>query len=92
MKLNSVPGIIAAVAVFSAASALPSLAQSELIVNGGFEMIFNGWTFTGGAGPGNTAGFARSGSYFLLLGAATSEVDSTYQTITLPSTATSAMP
>jgi len=89
MRLNSVPGMIATVAVFFFPS-LPSFAQSELIVNGGFESVFTGWNFDGGAGVGNTSGFARSGSNFLLLGAAASEVDSSYQTIDLPSTATSA--
>src|SRR6266446_3641794 len=90
MRLNSIPGITGAIAVFFLASTLRSHAQSELIVNGGFELLFTGWTFDGGAGPSTTSGFARSGTNFLLLGAATSEVGSAYQTIDLPSTATSA--
>ena len=90
MRLNSIPGIAGAVAVFFLASTLRSHAQSELIVNGGFELVFTGWTFDGGAGPNNSSGFARSGTNFLLMGAAVSEVDSAYQTVDLPSTATSA--
>jgi hypothetical protein len=90
MRFNSIPGIIVAITVLLLTSTLQCLSQSELIVNGDFESIFTGWSFAGGAGVGNTGGFARSGSYFLLLGAATSEVDSSYQTISLPSTATSA--
>lgn len=89
MRHHSIPGI-AAMGILFLASTLSSLAQSELIVNGGFELDFTGWTFNGGAGPNNTGGFARSGTTFLLLGSATSEIDSAYQTINLPSTATSA--
>ncbi len=90
MRFNSTLGTIVAVAVCFLASTLASGAQSELILNGGFELDFTGWTFGGGAGPSSDSGYARSGTNFLLLGAATAEVDSVYQTIDLPGTATSA--
>lgn len=69
---------------------LSSYAQTELIQNGGFESGAAGWTMGGGAGSYNTAGLARSGSFFLWLGGLTNEVDSCYQQITIPADATSA--
>ena len=68
----------------------PGLAQTELIVNGGFESGSTGWNLSGGAQASSYAGLAHSGSYYLWLGGAVNESDAAYQTITIPGTATAA--
>src|ERR1051326_8789463 len=65
-------------------------AQTELIVNGDFEAIPSGtgWTFAGGAGVYSDfqdGAVPRTGSYCIWLGGAPDELDSAYQTITIPS-------
>jgi hypothetical protein len=65
------------------------LAQTELIVNGGFESgVATPWTVAGGADV--YSGFGHSGTYYLWLGGVVNEVDSAYQTVTIPANATSA--
>jgi hypothetical protein len=63
---------------------------TELIVNGGFESGWTGWTLSGGASASVNGGFARSGTYFLWLGGAVGENDAGYQATTLPANATAA--
>src|SRR5437879_5681212 len=72
------------------ASLLPAWAQTELIVNGGFDSGSTGWTMSGGAGAYPDGGYARSGANYLWLGGVTDENDAAYQNITIPSSATSA--
>src|SRR6266404_5205159 len=90
MNINPPVGIAAAMASFILASILQAQAQTELMVNGGFESGSNGWTMSGGAGAYSDGSYARSGTYYLWLGGALNENDAAYQTITIPSTATSA--
>src|SRR5207302_6703508 len=67
----------------------PAWAQTELIVNGGFESgTSSGWSVTGGADVYSDYGFAYSGSYYLWLGGVTNEVDAAYQTVIIPGSAT----
>src|SRR6184192_4269280 len=55
-------------------------AQTELIVNGGFESgTSSGWSVSGEADVYSDYGFAYSGSYYLWLGGVTNEVDAAYQ-------------
>src|SRR5690242_3908930 len=92
--LNSTPRVSAldatTVTLLLIMVAVSRTAGTELISNGGFESGSTGWTFAGGAAVSNNGGFARSGSYFLWLGGAVNEVDSAYQTVTIPPNATAA--
>src|SRR5713101_1806120 len=88
MKINYRVGVPAAVLLLTSSALLPAWAQTELIVNGGFESGSTGWTMSGGAGY--SSGPAHSGNNFLYLGGAIYENDAAYQTITIPSTAASA--
>src|SRR5438132_1574441 len=72
------------------ASLLPAWAQTELIVNGGFESGSTAWAMSGGAGYSSSGGYARSGANFLFLGGLENENDAAYQSITIPGSATSA--
>jgi hypothetical protein len=90
MKSNYNLRCLAAVLIFMSWSALQSWGQTELIQNGGFESGAANWTMAGGAIADNTSGFSRSGSFFLFLGGVVNEVDSCYQTITIPAGASSA--
>jgi hypothetical protein len=65
-------------------------AQTELIVNGGFESGSAPWVLSGGATNDTTAIYLRSGSAYLWLGGVDNEIDQTYQTITIPAGASSA--
>src|SRR5437868_10356656 len=70
-------------------SLLPAWAQTELIVNGGFESgTSSGWSVSGGAGVYSVGSLAYSGTYYLWLGGIENEVDAAYQTITIPGSAT----
>jgi hypothetical protein len=71
-------------------SLFPALSQTELIVNGGFESGTSSWTVAGGAGAYSQGGSARSGTNYLWLGGLENEVDSAYQTVSIPANATSA--
>ncbi|HXI72531.1 MAG TPA: M12 family metallo-peptidase [Verrucomicrobiae bacterium] len=85
---------LASVAMFVAVTAG---AQTPLVLNGDFEsgsgISVPNWVLAGGAALNGAVGssqYARSGSQYLILGAAVLEVDSTYQDVYLPNTATSA--
>ncbi|HVV01970.1 MAG TPA: NF038122 family metalloprotease [Verrucomicrobiae bacterium] len=81
--------VTASLLVFAFASARLH-AQTELIINGGFESGETGWTVDGGAGVYSDLDYARSGSGFLYLGGVEYEVDSAYQTIIIPANAVNA--
>jgi len=87
---NYYPLRFCAVLFFIVWSAFQSRAQTELIQNGGFESGNASWTIGGGALADNTAGFSRSGTYFMFLGGVVNEVDLCYQQITIPAGAASA--
>jgi len=62
-------------------------AQTELIVNGGFELDSAGWVLSGSpyvATPTTDSTVARSGTNFLWFGGVEYETDAAYQTITVP--------
>src|SRR2546425_3354346 len=82
----------AATALLILASLCPASAQTQLIVNGGFESGTSPWVMSGGAGVYNDtdAPYERSGLNYLWMGGVTYEIDFAYQTITIPSSATSA--
>lgn len=80
----------AASVLFAALACLQAHAQTELIVNGGFESGGSSWVMTGGAGVYTDSGYARSGTGFQWLGGAVNEVDAAYQTVAIPANATSA--
>jgi hypothetical protein len=84
MKNNLRAQCSVAILLFMSWSALQSLAQTELIQNGGFESGGAGWTMGGGAIADSTAGYARSGSSYAWLGGVADEVDFCYQQITIP--------
>src|SRR5438876_690880 len=93
--MNSTPKLILRRAVPLILSFLPlasTWAQTELIVNGGFESGSTGWVLSGSpflAEPATDGGLAHSGMYYLWMGGATNEIDAAYQTITIPGNATS---
>src|SRR5438105_2177864 len=69
-------------------SLLPAWAQTELIVNGGFESgTSSGWSVSGGANVYSDGGLAYSGTYYLWLGGDFNEQDAAYQTVTLQDSA-----
>jgi hypothetical protein len=70
---------------------LPALAQTELITDGSFELLSGKWISSGGAGIYTSSAVARTGTNFLFLGTAVNEIDASYQTISIPSTATNAV-
>ena len=89
MKTQSV-ALAASVSLFLL-SAFSAVGQTELIVNGGFETATAPpWVVDGGADVYSQGGFAHSGTYYLWLGGLQNEVDSAYQTVTIPANATSA--
>src|SRR5882672_8781757 len=89
MKLNYASHASTAAAILGFVSLSPAWAQTELIVNGGFETgTASGWSVSGGADVYSNGGLAYSGTYYLWLGGAFSEVDAAYQTITIPGSAT----
>ena len=90
MKNNCSLRYSAASVLFTALSFLQVQAQTELIINGGFESGGTGWVMSGGAGVYTSFGYARSGTGYQWLGGIENEVDACYQTITIPGTATSA--
>src|SRR5439155_3151325 len=94
MRIDSYLRISLASAALVFGSLAQTWAQTELIVNGGFEagVIATGWTRSGGADVYSSGDGAvpHAGSYCLWMGGVASEVDSAYQTITIPSGATSA--
>jgi hypothetical protein len=90
MNINHLKLYFTASALFLALSISQLRAQTELIVNGGFESGSTPWVLSGGATVDTTAGFARTGSGYLFLGGLENEVDQTYQTITIPAGASSA--
>lgn len=61
--------------------------DQELLTNGDFENGSTGWTM---AGPGVFSTYPHSGSGYAVLGELNSSVDVMYQTVTIPSFATSA--
>src|SRR5438045_2661522 len=78
--------------ILTAVPFVPAWAQTELILNGGFESGSTGWVLSGAPFLAEVAadgGLARSGMYYLWLGGAVSDADVAYQTITIPSTAIS---
>jgi len=94
MKMNySIPGLAGAFLILFG-SVLAGRAQTELIINGGFESGTasspTGWTVGGGAEAYLYPSVAHSGSRFLFLGGIENEVDYAYQTIAIPSGAGSA--
>src|ERR1051325_3818614 len=93
MKINySIQGLAGASLILFG-SGLASRAQTELMINGGFESgpasSPPGWIVGGGA-EAYPNPVAHSGSRFLFLGGIENEVDYAYQTITIPSGAGSA--
>src|SRR5436309_9431170 len=90
MRIKYALRIITLASPLALASLLPAWAQTELIVNGGFESGSTAWTMSGGAGVYSDGGYARSGANYLWLGGVTNENDAAYQTITIPGSATSA--
>src|SRR6266702_307162 len=90
MKANYSVGFFAGAALFFALSATQMRAQTELINNGGFESGNANWVMSGGAGSYDQYGYAHSGIGYLWLGGVANEMDAAYQTITIPSGATSA--
>ncbi len=63
----------------------PVFGQTQLIVNGGFELGSAPWTITGaGASIFNNGAGAFSGSYFLTMGNVSSVSQYAYQSITFP--------
>src|SRR6266436_2606357 len=95
MKINcSISGLAGAFLILFG-SVLVGRAQTELIINGGFEsgtdLNPTGWTLGGGAAAYPFPSVAHSGSRFLYLGGTENEVDYAYQTITIPSDASSAI-
>ncbi|NUM56623.1 MAG: S8 family serine peptidase [Candidatus Hydrogenedentes bacterium] len=69
------------------ASAIPSFAQPERVVNGGFEQDSAGWFFSGGS---IQTGSVHSGAKCAVLGGANNNFDYFYQDITIPSDASAA--
>src|ERR1700733_4159275 len=93
MKANSAFAIVFARIFFALLFNISADAQTQFIVNGGFESGSTGWTLSGtpdGATVSSYGGLAHSGTYYLWLGGAVGESDAAYQTITIPSTATAA--
>src|SRR6266853_5945933 len=88
MKFNYAFRASAATAILGFVVLSPAWAQTELIVNGGFESGTNGWTMSGGAIVYSDSGVAYSGSNYLWLGGIEYEVDAAYQTITISGSAT----
>lgn len=70
-------------------NATPPPAQ-ELIVNGGFEGSLSPWVSSGNSFFTTTGAYPRTGTGYIYQGAANSVSGQAYQTITIPSTATSA--
>jgi len=73
-------------------SVFQSRGATEYLQNGGFELGDAGWTVVGAPFgiADNTAGLARSGSWFGWFGGVLNEADASYQLITIPALATSA--
>src|SRR2546421_1873183 len=90
MKANHPFRTLALAILFISLGRICLHAQTELIVDGGFESGGSSWVLSGGAGVYSFAGYPHSGSRFLYLGGVETEIDSGYQTITIPATATSA--
>ena len=90
MKTISLDPYLTALALFVILSVAQLGAQTELIVNGGFESGSSPWVLSGGATVDTTAGYSRSGAGYLFLGGLEDEVDQAYQTITIPAGASSA--
>src|SRR6266550_2623999 len=89
MKFNYAFRASSATAILGFVSLSGAWAQTDLIVNGGFESgTSSGWSMSGGAGVYPDGGLANSGTYYLWLGGTESEVDAAYQTITIPGSAT----
>jgi hypothetical protein len=88
MNTNYLNRYFTASALFLALSLSQLHAQTELIVNGGFESGTSPWIVAGGAGV--YTGYPHTGANFLFMGGATNEVDSAYQTITIPAGVSSA--
>src|SRR5882762_11059397 len=88
MKFNYAFRASSATAILGFVSLSQAWAQTELIVNGGFETgTASGWSMSGGAGVYSVGSLAYSGTYYLWLGGTESEVDAAYQTITIPASA-----
>jgi hypothetical protein len=75
--------------VFALLSAHRATAQTELVVNGGFESGASPWVENGTL-ISNQPGYAHSGNHFLWLGGITNWSDSAYQTVSVPSGVSSA--
>ena len=97
MKTNSATtGKLLAFALFTL-SLLSATAQTELIVNGGFESGLPSWTQTASFYTFNNSARAHSGSQYAYFGVAvngttplTNGAGSIYQTVTIPAGATAA--
>jgi hypothetical protein len=63
---------------------------AERIVNGGFEGVITPWVLSGSAFHTTTGSFPRTGTGYIFLGNANFVSGQAYQTITIPSTATTA--
>jgi len=80
MKFNYAFRASSATAILGFVSLSGAWAQTELIVNGGFESgTASGWSMSGGAGVYSVGSLAYSGTYYLWLGGTESEVDAAYQ-------------
>src|SRR6266581_4253195 len=89
MKMNYLLRASAVTAILCFFSLSTAWAQTELMVNGGFESsTSSGWSVSGGADVYSDFGLAYSGTYYLWLGGIISEVDAAYQTVTIPGSAT----
>jgi hypothetical protein len=69
----------------------PATTSTERVTNGGFESGATGWTATSGVIDNSTSQAARTGSYKAWLnGYGSAHTDTLLQTVSIPSTATSA--
>ena len=73
-------------------TATPSPTPSELIVNGGFEGTLSPWVMSGtGAFYTNNGNYPHAGTGYIYFGVNNSVTGQTYQTVTIPSTASGAL-
>ncbi len=73
-------------------TATPTATPSELIVNGGFEGSVSPWVMSGsGAFYTNNGNYPHTGTGYIYFGVNNNTTGQTYQTVTIPSTATGSL-
>lgn len=75
-------GLVLFGVVLGMGATLSVRATNEIITNGGFESMFNGWDYSGPAVDFN--GFSHSGTRYAVLGGLDDCVDNLSQTVTIP--------